>query len=458
MNALSSGSAKPRSKNFKKPRPDAPRVLAFDIISEVNRRGGYSNLLLPQALADSNFDTRDKAFVTELVYGTIRMQGKYDYILAQISDRPWSEVDVDLVDCARLGAHQIFSMRTPPHAAVAATVELARSVIGESKASFLNALLRKASAKTEEDWLKPLDEFSDPIEILAIKHSHPSWIVSAYFDLLKDISAVEAELVANNIPARPTIVTWPGESVPTDFLEIGGAPTQFSPYGVVTSLAPYEIDQIKARKAGVQDEGSQVLTDVFARVTSKSQRTLDLCAGPGGKAALLSHVVAQDGREFVANEISEARASLVKKVVGGAPVWVGDARDIASHGETFDAILADVPCTGLGALRRRPEVRWRRSLQDLRSLTQLQFEISEAAIAILNPGGFFGYATCSPHFAETSAQVALILKKHPELELLDLSPYLPTALEGALRGENLSLWAAQHGMDSMFLAVFKKKG
>ena len=455
---LSSGPVKPRSKDFRKPKPDAPRVLAFDIISEVNRRGGYSNLLLPQALADSNFDVRDKAFVTELVYGTIRMQGKYDYILAQISDRPWSEVDDDLVDCSRLGAHQIFSMRTPPHAAVAQTVELARSVIGESKASFLNALLRKASAKTEEEWLKPLDQITDPIEVLAIKHSHPEWIVSAYFDLLKDIALVEAELIANNVPARPTLVTWPGESQPSDFFLIGGEATKFSPYGVVTPLAPYEIDQIKLRKAGVQDEGSQVLTDIFARITSDCKSTLDLCAGPGGKAALLSHIVAASGRSFVANEISEARASLVKKVVGGAPVWVGDAREITSHHQTFDAILADVPCTGLGALRRRPEVRWRRTLQDLRSLTELQSEISEAALSILNPGGYFGYATCSPHFAETSAQVALILKKHPELEQVDITPYLSSGLVGATRGANLSLWAARHGMDSMFMAVFKKKG
>ena len=112
----------------------------------------------------------------------------------------------------------------------------------------------------------------------------------------------------------------------------------------------------------------------------------------------------------------------------------------------------------MGALRRRPEVRWRRTLQDLRSLTELQSEISEAAISILNPGGYFGYATCSPHFAETSAQVALILKRHPNLEQVDIVEYLPAGLEGANRGANLSLWAARHGMDSMFMAVFKKKG
>jgi 16S rRNA (cytosine967-C5)-methyltransferase len=130
--------------------------LAFDIISEVNRRGGYSNLLLPQALADSSFDERDRGFTTELVYGTIRMQGLYDFIFAQISDRPWNEVDPEIVDLARMGAHQIFSMRTPPHAAVSATVDVARKKLGESKGSFINALMRKATSKELNQWLEPL--------------------------------------------------------------------------------------------------------------------------------------------------------------------------------------------------------------------------------------------------------------------------------------------------------------
>ena len=447
-----------RGKSFKSPKPDAPRVLAFDIITEVNRRDGYSNLLLPAALTSSSFEKRDKGFVTELVYGTLRMQGLYDYIFSQISDRPWTEVDSGIVDVARLGAHQIFNMRVPAHAAVAQTVELARKALGESKASFVNALLRKASAQSLEEWLKPALAIQDDIARLAIVHSHPEWIVSAYFDLIKDFQAVERELIANNTPASPTVVTWPGESTPEDFITLGGTRTRYSHYGAKIDETPNSLQLIRSRKAGIQDEGSQVLTQIFAEVTKNSATTLDMCAGPGGKAALLSHIVASSGRDFVANEISEPRANLVRKVVGEFPVWVGDGREIASHGQMFDAILADVPCTGLGALRRRPEVRWRRTVQDLRMLTQLQYELAESAINILNPGGFFGYATCSPHFAETSAQVALLQKKHPELELVDLESYLPEGLVGALRNKALSLWSGRHEMDSMYLAVFKKVG
>ena len=444
-------------KKFTKPRPDAARLLAYDIISEVNRRDGYSNLLLPQALSSSSMDERDRAFTTELVYGTLRMQGLYDHIFAQISDRTWSQVDDDIVDLARMGAHQIFAMRTPPHAAVSATVDVARKQLGESKGSFINALMRKASAQELEQWLEPVRAIKDDVARLAIEYSHPEWIVSAYLDLLKDVDLVEAELRSNNTPAKPTLVSWPGASTQEELVELGAIATEFSPYGARFDGAPGSLELVRHRKAGVQDEGSQLVADIFARVSSDAAITLDLCAGPGGKAALLSHICEVSGRDFVANEISEPRAKLVKNVIGKFGVITGDGRDIASHGRTFDAILADVPCTGLGALRRRPEVRWRRSLKDLGPLLQLQMELSEAAIAVLNPGGFFGYATCSPHFAETSGQVRQILNKHPELSLIDITSALPVGLNEATREGSLSLWGHRHNTDSMFLAIFQKR-
>ncbi len=443
-------------KKFTKPRPDAPRLLAYDVISEVNRRDGYSNLLLPQALTASNMDERDRSFTTELVYGTLRMQGLYDFIFSQISDRKWSEVDSDVVDLARMGAHQIFSMRTPIHAAVSATVDVARKQLGESKGSFINALMRKAGARELSEWLAPLSSISDPVERLAITFSHPEWIVSAYLDLLKDIELVEHELQSNNTPAQPTLVSWPGSSTQEELVALGAVATKYSQYGARYDGAPGSLEIIRHRKAGVQDEGSQLVASIFAEVTKGAESTLDLCAGPGGKAALLAHLIDQRGGDFVANEISEPRAKLVKNVIGKFGVIVSDGRKITETGRTFDAILADVPCTGIGALRRRPEVRWRRTIKDLSPLLTLQMELADAAISVLNPGGHFGYATCSPHFAETTGQVRQILKNHPELKLVDLAPYLPSQLEGASRDGALSLWGSIHHTDSMFLAIFKR--
>ena len=313
------------------------------------------------------------------------------------------------------------------------------------------------SSQNLEQWLEPTSLIRDPIERLSIQYSHPEWIVSAYFDLLKDLKRVEEELAANNVPAMPTLVAWPGDSTQSELVELGAVATEFSPYGARFDGAPGSLEIIRHRKAGVQDEGSQLVAHIFALATKEARSILDLCAGPGGKAALLAHLANVNGQEFTANEISEARAKLVKNVIGRFPVQVGDARDIAALGQSYDAILADVPCTGLGALRRRPEVRWRRTVQDLRGLLVLQRELSDAAISVLNPGGVFGYATCSPHFSETSGEVLRILEDHPELEQFEIAQFLPANLEGAVRDKSLSLSTSKHGTDAMFLALFRKR-
>jgi 16S rRNA (cytosine967-C5)-methyltransferase len=445
-----------RRNTFKKPKADPVRLLVFDILTEVNQRDGYSNLLLPKALEKSQFEQRDKAFATELLYGTLRMQGRHDYVLAQVSDRPWSEVDPGIIDVARMGLQQIFEMRVPMHAAVSESVELARKSLGESKASFVNALLRKVSSRPLEEWLAPALAIKDDVTRLAIIYSHPEWIVSAYFDLLQDYDEVEKLLSANNVPTKPTFVTWPGRSSVEEFVEFGSIPTPYSPYGFTADVTPSSLEAVRRSRAGIQDEGSQLVAYVFAQAADQASSWLDICAGPGGKAALLSSLAQVGGHSFTANEVSQVRADLVSRVVGGAPVWVGDAREIADRNQSFDAILADVPCTGIGALRRRPEVRWRRSVKDLRELVKLQEEISDSAISVLNVGGIFGYATCSPHMAETSIAVSDILKRHPELEQIDVRQYLPQGLEGAMRGKSLSLWTQRHRTDAMFLALFKK--
>lgn len=447
--------AEARRNSFKSPKPEPSRLLAFDLLTEVNRNEGYSNLLLPQALNASKFEERDRSLVTELLYGTIRMQGKHDWVLSQISDRPWSEVDTGIVDVCRMGVHQLHEMRIPDHAAVASTVEVARKRLGESKASFVNALLRSVTRKSQNDWFSPLLEIKDPVERLSIQYSHPQWIVSAYFDLLKDWSEVEQALSINNEAATPTLVSWPGLSTIEDLKNIGGEPTTYSPYGAHWKGNPGALDLIKTRKIGVQDEGSQLVAFVFA-AASAGENWLDMCAGPGGKAALLSNIARQRRITFTANEVSAVRADLVRQVVNGDRVLVGDGRDIGDQSEKFDAILIDAPCTGLGALRRRPEVRWRRNLQDLRELTQLQRELIDSGIKALNVGGVLGYATCSPHLAETTVQVSDLMRKHANMEQIDVAPYLPINLVKSERDHAMALWTHRTGTDAMFLALFKK--
>lgn len=448
----------PPGRKFTSPRPDASRLLAYDVLHEVNRNAGYSNLLLPKALSQSSLDERDRSFATELVYGTLRMQGRHDWILARASDRPWLEVDPALVDVARLGAHQLFEMRVPTHAAVSATVELGRKVLGESKASFLNAILRKISQKSLDDYVEEINLIKDDFERLEVLHSHPQWIISAYMDQLGDLREVEQLLIANNIAPRPTLVSWPGLTTQADLIDVGGVPTTYSPYAAVFDGSPASLELIVSRKAGVQDEGSQLVADVFAQISMNQKSWLDLCAGPGGKAALLSAIAKTKDIDFSANEISDVRAKLVRQVVQGAPVTTIDARDIATTGKTYGAILADVPCTGLGALRRRPEVRWRRTVADLKALVVLQSEIIDAAISVLERGGVFGYATCSPHLSETRIAVSETLKRHPDMEIVDVAPFLhPDLRSTGVDRLSMTLWTHRHNTDAMFLSVMRKK-
>lgn len=378
------------------------------------------------------------------------MQGHSDYAISQVSNREIDALDSDLVDLLRFAAYQILHMRTPAHAAVSANVELARKVIGESKASFVNAILRKVASEPLEKWLAPSQFIEDPIARLAIEFSHPEWIVSAYRDCLHDEVEVVAALAANNLPAKPTLVAWPGSITQEELLMEGGIPTTHSPFGVVAGKPPHEYRAVRERRAGVQDEGSQIVASAFFTSAQDSGSVLDTCAGPGGKAAILSRLCAEKSIEFYANELSPARAELVKSVISHGEVWVGDAREISGH---FDAILSDVPCTGIGALRRRPEVRWRRTPSDIKNLLPLQTEISQRAIANLNPGGVFGYATCSPHLAETRSVVESLLRKNADIEEIDVH----IDMEGGKRGKAMQLWTHRHNTDAMFLALLRKK-
>ena len=449
---------KPARKSFTAPKPDAARLLAYDVLHEVNRNAGYSNLLLPKILSKSQLDDRDKGFATELVYGTLRMQGRHDWILAKVSDRPWQEVDPALVDVARLGAHQLFEMRVPTHAAVSATVELGRKVLGESKASFLNAILRKVSQKTLDEYISEINLIKDNFQRLSILYSHPEWIIGAYLDQLGDLEEVKQLLIANNVAPKPTLVSWPGLSTQDELVGLGAIATTYSPYGAVFDGSPASLDLVVQRKAGVQDEVSQLVAYIFYQVAAEQDSWLDLCAGPGGKAALLSAIATFSNIDFSANEISEVRAKLVRQVVQGVKVTSIDARELSTLGRKYGAILADVPCTGLGALRRRPEVRWRRTVSDLKSLVVLQEEIIDAAIECLKPGGVFGYATCSPHLLETRIAVSQALKRHPDMELVDLTPFIHADLRAnAVDRGALTLWTHRHNTDAMFLSVMRKK-
>lgn len=423
------------------------RLLAFEVLAEVETNGAYSNLILPKYLSASSLSKADKALAAELVYGSLRLKGLHDRFIAQVSDRDISAIDAKILILLRLGIHQLKQLRVPSHAAIYETVELAKRVAGRSASSFINALLRAIDSISLED----LPNTGDSISRLANKYSHPEWIVSAYFDLLKTEDQVAALLEANNTPAKPTLIAWPGFSDVEELVSAGASPLVGSAAAAEFDGDPGELAAIRQRRAGVQDLGSQIVVEEFFKTYEPNLRWLDLCAGPGGKAAYLSALIAQSSGELVANEVSAERAKLVKQVMKTGQVTTFDGRSLPQDLGNFDRILLDAPCSGIGALRRRAEVRWRRTLQDLKNLTQLQEELLDAAAERLQPSGVLAYVTCSPHQAETTFQIRSFLKRHPDFVLEKIND------ERATDEKYLQLWTHTHGCDAMFMALLRKR-
>ncbi|MEU2771849.1 transcription antitermination factor NusB [Streptomyces sp. NPDC007162] len=475
---MSEQSRRPRrpAKPYRRPQKDPVRILAFEALRAVDERDAYANLVLPPLLRKARekegperFDARDAALATELVYGTLRRQGTYDAIIAECVDRPLREVDPPVLDVLSLGVHQLLGTRIPSHAAVSASVELARVVLGDGRAKFVNAVLRKVAHDDLEGWIArvapPYDD--DPEDHLAVVHSHPRWVVSALWDSLGGGRAgIEELLAADNERPEVTLVARPGRATPEELLrEDAAVPGRWSPYAVRLTEGgePGAVPAVQEGRAGVQDEGSQLVARALADapVEGRDEKWLDGCAGPGGKAALLAALAAERGASLLASEKQPHRAGLVEKALHGNP---GPYQVIAADGTrppwrpgSFDRVLMDVPCTGLGALRRRPEARWRRRPEDLENFAPLQRALLRTALDSVRVGGVVGYATCSPHLAETRAVVQDVLKQRPDTELLDARPLLPGVPELG-EGPDVQLWPHLHGTDAMYLALIRRTG
>ena len=570
----------------KRPRPADPRRTAYDVLAAVRDREAYANLLLPKLLAERQLTGRDAAFATELAYGTLRGQGSYDAVLAACSDRPLDKLDPPVLDVLRLGTHQLLNTRIGAHAAVATSVDLAKSVVGPRVSGYVNAVLRRVATRDLPAWLDIVapNPATDPDGYLATRYSHPRWIVAAYRDALGGAAddpalaaaipgapagagssgpsagtwgpaaerpgaeartgtarAADAEpaqgdadppdgvatawegglgdpaaaqggteasggvagtelaaaLAAGNARPRVTLATFPSGPPRDDVMPAGAAPGRWSPYAfTLESGNPASL--VDSGAAAVQDEGSQLAAIALSRapVTPKAdggngeaERWLDLCAGPGGKSRLLYGLAAGSGATLTAAELHPHRAALVRDVLTRASRLTGSAaassqaavtRDQAGSeplggrgagfevvvadgtrppwpAGTFDRVLVDAPCSGLGALRRRPEARWRKSQADLKELTVLQRDLLRSALKSVRPGGVVAYVTCSPVPAETSDVVADVIASMPGVDILD-APAALTDVPAARAADPrfAQLWPHRHGTDAIFIALLRR--
>jgi 16S rRNA (cytosine967-C5)-methyltransferase len=476
--------------------PDPARLVALDLLRAVDVDDAYANLALPRLLSERGLSGRDAAFATDLAYGALRMRGHLDHVISQCVDRPLAQVDADVLRLLRLGTQQILHMRVPHHAAVSSTVDLARAITGAGRVSFINAVLRKITQKSADAWLQDIvdsdqDGSAEPAALMSRRHSHPRWMVTALHDALQSDHGggweeTQSLLQVHNTPPTVTLVARPGQSTVDELLGSGAQPGRWSPFAAMAPAGrPGSVPAVAQGRAGVQDEGSQLVALALATapISGRDTEWLDACAGPGGKAALLAGLVAARGGCLTAVEISEHRAALVRQVLPGTPhgnqqesphrVVVGDARfldelSVVPQGG-FDRILIDAPCTGLGALRRRPEARWRRTPADLAALSVLQRDLLLSALRSVRVGGVVGYATCSPHLAETTFVVDDTVKRASTMGItIERLDAVRTTLdiEGLMgredlaqnlgSGPDLRLWPHRHDTDGMFLALLRR--
>ncbi|MBG0829470.1 rRNA cytosine-C5-methyltransferase [Planomonospora sp. ID67723] len=478
-----------RGRAGRPPRPvhDEARNTAYDLLRAVDERDAYANLLMPVLLRERGLSGRDAGLATELAYGTLRGLGTYDEIIAACSDRAPEDLDPPLLDAIRLGVHQLLRTRIPPHAAVGTTVDLVRLRVGVGPSKYANAVLRKVATRSLEQWIPIVapDPAGDPVGHLAVAHSHPRWIVTALRDAVGgDDGETAALLAADNERPRVTLVARPGRASVQELLAAGAQPAGFSPYAAhLPEGDPGAIRAVAESRAAVQDEASQLVALALTRVPvdGGDTRWLDMCAGPGGKAGLLDALAthgdeagleasAEDGgllgaarpvpfpggARLLAAELQHHRARLVWQTTREAAVVAADGTAPAWRPGVFDRVMVDAPCTGLGALRRRPESRWRRDPRSLPELAALQRGLLSCALDAARPGGVVAYVTCSPHLAETVTVVGDVLRGRDDAETLDARAYLPE-VEALGDGPYAQFWPHRHGTDAMFLALLRRR-
>ncbi len=529
----------------KPPRRADPRRTAYDVLAAVHEREAYANLLLPRLLADRGLAGRDAALATELTYGTLRGQGSYDAVLTACSDRPLEKLDPPVLLVLRLGTHQLLSTRVGAHAAVATSVDLAKSVAGPRVSGYVNAVLRRVATRDLDAWLAIVAPSSatDPDGHLAIRYSHPRWVVDAYRAALGDaadapfaapgspdgraprapaghapdgqaageaggavpgppavgeepaareVTELEAALAAGNARPKVTLATFPAGPDRDQVMPEGAEAGRWSRYAF--TLASGDPAPLTAGgRAAVQDEGSQLAAIALSLAPVAPRRNgtgdeagerdeagqrdeagaagecwLDLCAGPGGKSRLLYGLAAERGARLVAAELHPHRAALVRDALSAAStaasgplpgfaVLAADGTRPAWPAGGFDRVLADVPCSGLGALRRRPEARWRKSPADLPALARLQRDLLSSALAAVRPGGVVAYVTCSPVPQETTDVVAAVAGEGSDVIILDTAAVLSWVPGVRSSGSQFAqLWPHRHSTDAIFVALLRR--
>lgn len=442
------------------------RDLANEILLKVDTRKAYADVLLDRALESGALDVRDRSLLTELVYGTLRWRGKIDGQLRHQLRRPLTQTDPLIRNLLRLTCYQLlFLDRIPDYAAVSEAVQLAKTHGGRKTAGFVNGVLRSFLRQKNHN-VDPITR-SESIESLAVEYSHPEWLVKRWSGEFGAEAAKEL-MHANNerspLVLRVNSLKCTREELLQRFslAGISAIASRWSPQGVCVESTG-AVETLPGFGAGlfqVQGEASQLVA--FLLSPQPGERVLDACAAPGGKSTHIAELM-NDRGELIALDksargIEKIRQNANRLELQSLLFLRADASEKLSEltAATFDRMLLDAPCSGLGTLRSHPEIKWHRDESDVQRLTRLQAKILHRAAEYLKPGGILVYSTCTLTQDENQRNVESFLAQHPEFELQDAARYLPLQARQMVRDNFFEALPQRDNTDGFFAARMRK--
>jgi 16S rRNA (cytosine967-C5)-methyltransferase len=442
------------------------RQTAMQLLYALDTQQAYTDVLLRHTLQGCPLDRRDRAFVTECVYGVIRWRARIDWLLSHVCRYPLEDLTPWIRNALRLGVYQCLWMsRVPHHAAVHETVTLARHFGHAGTARLVNGVLR-AVLRQYHAWPFP-DATTQPAAHLAIAFSHPQWLVERWLQRY-GWERTQTLCDANNRIPGVTLRTNTLRTTTTELIQRlheeglqDVVPSTLMSDGLVVRGTD-QLDALPSYQDGlfqVQDAGAMLVAPLC--LPQAGQRVLDVCAAPGGKTTHLAQLMQDTGRIF-ACDVHQSRLHMLRNNVcrlglSSITTVVADATETLPFRQVFDRILVDAPCSGLGVLRRHPDIKWRKTAADLFSLSTLQRSILHNAQKLLAPDGLLVYSVCTNEPEETTEVVARFLACHPHMRLIDVDADLERRpLVPAVTAGTLDLTPEQWDTEGVFVARFRR--
>nr|WP_099476908.1 16S rRNA (cytosine(967)-C(5))-methyltransferase RsmB [Paenibacillus ihbetae] len=449
-----------------KGRPASPRELAMHVLTQVEQEGAYSNLLLNTALQKAALSKSDAGLATELIYGTISRLNTLDYFLDKYVNKGTRKLQPWVRALLRLSLYQIIYLdRIPDHAVVSEAVNLAKRRGHQGISGMVNGVLRNI-LRQKESLAIPAD--LPAAKRISLQHSHPEWLVERWISQYGPETA-EAICAANNEPpavsvrVNTTMISREEMLKEMEGHGLQAAPSTLSPYGIVVKGAGNMAltDWYREGMISIQDESSMLVAEAVA--PEPGMRVLDCCAAPGGKSAHMGELMKDEG-SIVANDIHSHKGKLIADQAARLGLdcirtVTGDALELPARFEpaSFDRILLDAPCSGLGVIRRKPDLKWGKTEEDIREIAALQSKLLDSVSALLRPGGVLVYSTCTIEPQENEGVVTSFVNRHPEFAL-DETGSLSRLKDNALvRGGGIQILPQHYHSDGFYIARLRRR-